>query len=416
MVLEDPRTPAAAGRLADRLAIGLLTWAFPREQVDRVLEQTGRTQIRTRLLPARVVLYFVLTLCMFPELNYERVAELLSQGMRWGLGRPTACPSPTAAALSQARLRLGPEPLRALFAETGAAVLAGARDGAEGSGLRVLALDFARFAVPDSEENLARFGGACADRAAGCPEFADGGVPQVQVLAMAHQDSRTIVGAEVGSVGEGRLALARPLLRTLRRGDLLLAELTTVDARSWCIARQHGAELLWSVPPTTQLPQHAVLSDGSYRSVLDGGGWCASGDDALAVPVRVVDRVVDGTRVQLITSLLSPKSAPAARLIDLYTARWRFSDALGELDPGHGLGQRALRARSVWGVEQEVWGHLLVHQAISALLRPDAVVLRAHGRAFEPVGAADPRQPASAPTGSAVVARPRRARSVRQVS
>lgn len=407
MVATESGTPV----LADRLAVGLLTWAFPPERIDRVLERTGRTQVRTRLLPARVSLYFVLALCLFPELNYERIAELLSQGMRWVIGRPTACPSPTAAALSRARLRLGPEPLRALFEETGAAVLDGARADADGGGFRVLALDFARFAVPVSEENVARFGGACVDRTGSCPESAADGLPQVQVLAMAHQNSRTVVGAELGSVGDGRLALARPLLRTLRQGDLLLADLTTVDARSWCIAREHGAELLWSVPATTQLPQHAVLSDGSYRSVLDGAGWCASGDDSLAVPVRVVDRVVDGTRVQLITSLLNAKAAPAARLAELHASRWRFEDALDELDPARAPGPRVLRARSVSGVEQEVWGHLLVHQAISALLRPDSVVLRSP--VASPVGESDASQPVSAKQGAVVVTRAVRARSAR---
>ena len=404
MPLEEPGAPGAAGRLADRLAIGLLTWAFPREQVDRVLEQTGRTQVRTRLLPARVALYFVLTLCMFPELNYERVAELLSQGMRWGLGRPTECPSPTAAALSRARMRLGPEPLRALFAETGATVLAEARDGAQGSGPRVLTLDFALLTVPDSEENAARFGGAREDRPAPCPQSAESGTTRIQVLAMAHQDSRTVVGAEIGSVGEGRLVLARPLLRTLRRGDLLVAELTTVDARSWCVARQHGADVLWSVPATTQLPRHAALPDGSYRSVLDGAGWCASEDDGLAVPIRVVDREIDGARVRLITSLLDPRIAPAARLAELYAARWRFTDLLAELDAGREPGTRVLRSRSVWGVEQEVWGHLLVHQAISAMLRPEAVVL--HGRAVRPSAVPGIRRPVP-PAGAVVRLEPR---------
>ncbi|MER5618564.1 transposase domain-containing protein, partial [Streptomyces sp. NPDC002215] len=42
-------------RLSDRVAVGVLTQAFPRSLVDEVLEETGRVQQRNRLLPARLV-------------------------------------------------------------------------------------------------------------------------------------------------------------------------------------------------------------------------------------------------------------------------------------------------------------------------------------------------------------------------
>ncbi|MFC1437668.1 transposase domain-containing protein [Streptacidiphilus sp. N1-10] len=357
------------GGLPDRIAIGLLTWAFPAEQVDRVLAETGRTQERTRLLPARVVVYFVLALCLFPGLKYERVAELLSQGLIWGLGRPTRCPVPTAAALSRARARLGPEPLRALFAERAAAVAASAAPqgtAVEGyRGLRVLVLDAARFEVPDSEENTERFPDGGTD---GDPDrFL---VPRVQVMALADQRSRTVVDARLGAGRDNPVTLARRLLRTVGAGELLLADFGSVRVRPWCIAREGGAELLWSVPATAQLSRHATLPDGSFRSVLDGAGECGEGEAALAVPVRVLDCVVDGEPLRLVTSLLDPAAAPAAELVALFAERWRFRDALTELTGGGRAVVPVLRARSARGVEQEVWGLLLVHQALGALLRP----------------------------------------------
>src|SRR6266540_133585 len=60
--------PAAAALLpspppiTDRIALGALTSTFPPELVDRVVAQTGRAEQRRRLLPARVVVYFVLAL------------------------------------------------------------------------------------------------------------------------------------------------------------------------------------------------------------------------------------------------------------------------------------------------------------------------------------------------------------------
>ena len=68
--------PPAGERLPDRIAIGLLTVTFPPELVDRVVAETGRVQRRSRLLPARVVVYYVLAMCLFFGQGYEEVARL----------------------------------------------------------------------------------------------------------------------------------------------------------------------------------------------------------------------------------------------------------------------------------------------------------------------------------------------------
>ena len=46
--------------LSDHVALGVLTRTFPTELVDAVLRDTGREQRRHRLLPARLVVYYVL--------------------------------------------------------------------------------------------------------------------------------------------------------------------------------------------------------------------------------------------------------------------------------------------------------------------------------------------------------------------
>src|SRR5256885_10239538 len=48
------------GWLPDRISIGVLTRAFPPELVDEVVEATGTREQRRRLLPARLMVYFVL--------------------------------------------------------------------------------------------------------------------------------------------------------------------------------------------------------------------------------------------------------------------------------------------------------------------------------------------------------------------
>ena len=63
------------GWLPDRVSVGALTRAFPPEVVDRVVATTDTREIRRRLLPARLVVYFVLALWLFrgPNCGYGRV-------------------------------------------------------------------------------------------------------------------------------------------------------------------------------------------------------------------------------------------------------------------------------------------------------------------------------------------------------
>ena len=61
---------AADDRLTDRIAVGVLTATFPPALVDEVLEATGRASQRNRLLPARVVVYFTLAMCLWADEEY----------------------------------------------------------------------------------------------------------------------------------------------------------------------------------------------------------------------------------------------------------------------------------------------------------------------------------------------------------
>jgi len=99
----------APGRFAPG-HLGELTQQVPFELVDAALAATGRTQSRLRALPARVVVYLLVAGCLFAELGYVQVWQRLCAGLD-GLALAT----PTASALTQARRRLGPAPLRALF-------------------------------------------------------------------------------------------------------------------------------------------------------------------------------------------------------------------------------------------------------------------------------------------------------------
>ena len=102
-------------RLTDRIGVGVLTRLIDRDLVDEVLAEAGRTQQRSRLLPARVVVYYVLGLCLFFGDAYEEVMRLLAEGLRFTGSWRKDWQVPTTGAIAQARQRLGAGPLRLLF-------------------------------------------------------------------------------------------------------------------------------------------------------------------------------------------------------------------------------------------------------------------------------------------------------------
>lgn len=83
VVRVDVEVPCPQRRFADGISIGVLTRIFDRDLVDEVLVRTGAVEQRSRLLPARVVVYYVLALCLFFDDSYEEVMRKLVNGLRF---------------------------------------------------------------------------------------------------------------------------------------------------------------------------------------------------------------------------------------------------------------------------------------------------------------------------------------------
>src|SRR5665811_338753 len=145
-------------RFTDRIAVGVLTSTFPPGLVDEVLESTGRMEQRHRLLPARVVVYFVLAMCLWADQGYEEVARLLVGGLSKMAKWRKSWRVPTTGALTQARARLGSDALKALFERVASPTSTPGAVGSWWAGMRLVAIDGTVFDVPDTPSNEAHFG------------------------------------------------------------------------------------------------------------------------------------------------------------------------------------------------------------------------------------------------------------------
>jgi hypothetical protein len=368
--------PPVEPRLSDRIAIGVLTSTFPPELVDRVVAESGRTQQRQRLLPARVVVWLVLAMALFGGQAYEEVARLLAGGLGWARRWQQWWRVPSTPAIAKARARLGAEPLKRLFGEVARPLATPDTVGAWYRGWRVLAVDGTCLDVADTPANAAAFGRPKTHRGE------QAAFPQVRVVGLAECGTHALIDAAMGPLAKGETTLAAGLLGeggALGQGVLLLADRLFVDAALWRQAAATGADLVWRTRTNAVLPVLELLPDGSYLSQV-----AAATDRRRGIAPTVV-RVVEYTLgkdpgrpaqpapIRLLTTILDPARAPAADLATLYHQRWEFETTLDELKT-HQRGPRVvLRSKTPELVAQEVWAHLLVHHAIRRLMHQAAL-------------------------------------------
>jgi hypothetical protein len=371
-------------RLTDRISVGVLTRLFPRDLVDEVIAQAGRREKRSRLLPAHVVVYYVLALALYFGEAYEEVMRRLVGGLRFLNNWSGAWTVPTTSAISQARARLGEAPLRELFHRVAVPMAGRSTQGAWFRSWRVMAIDGVVLDVPDTPENNTEF------------EHSSGGkgssaFPVVRMVGLAECGTHAMVAAELGTWSTGEHTLAARLVPELEPDMLVIADRGFYSYRLWHAMLDRGAAVLFRASSKLVLPVLHAYPDGSYRSVLLDPKRqspirkraARAGDQANAVlesvgtPCRVVEYVVTNRGGEtetfcLITSILDYQDAPAYDLATLYHERWEIENTLDEIEIhqlGHG---RVLRSKSPEMVRQEIWGILLAHYAIRHLMHEAA--------------------------------------------
>jgi len=364
------------GRLTDHLSIGVLTRTVPRFVIDEVLAETARKEKRSRLLPAHVVVYFVLALAVFRD-GYDEVIRALAHGLRFARTWSSTWQVPTTSALCQARVRLGEEPLKALFSRVAVPLATSGTPGAWLGPWRLMAIDGVMLDIPDTDANHEVY-----DKAAGGTRRP---YPQVRVVGLGECGTHAVLDAAIGSIHTGERELAEPLTRSLAANMLVMADRGFFSYDLWRAYLLTGAQLLWRLTKTTQLPVLEVLPDGSYLSEIKsvkGTGRTRIPLDKVAdpmlathIPVRVIEYQIDTgdglthpETVRLITTILDPAAADAHELAACYAQRWEFESSLREiecqlLEPGS-----TLRSKTPAMVRQEIWGLLLTHYAVRAFM------------------------------------------------
>ena len=105
----------AGSRITDYISLGVIAKFFPVEKIHEVLEQTNRASVRERDLPAHVVVYYVIALALYMRSSYREVLRCLLEGVQWLLDPSAKVKVAGKSGISQARSRLGVEPVKKLY-------------------------------------------------------------------------------------------------------------------------------------------------------------------------------------------------------------------------------------------------------------------------------------------------------------
>jgi hypothetical protein len=357
------KKPVSDRRLSDLVSVGVLTRVFPPGLVDEVIAAAGRTEQRSRSLPARVVAYFTIGMALYAEGSYEDVFSQLTDGLSWASGWQDSFTPPSKSAIFQARQRLGAEPLAALFARVAKPIGMPEQAGVWLAGRRLVAIDGTCLDVADTPENEKFFGRP------GVNKGEKSAFPQARIVALAECGTHAIFDAVVGGCSDSEPVLAQQLLERLTPGMLLLADRGFTSHALWGKAIATGADLLWRAKTNLRPVHLETLGDGSWLAQIHS----STEKNAEPFTVRVIDYQLEDGRenagdYRLFTTILDPEVASATELAAAYVQRWEIELAFDELKT-HQRGPRTvLRSKSPQLVLQEIWGHLCCHYAIRSLM------------------------------------------------
>ena len=357
-------------RITDYITLGVVSRAISREKIDSILTQTEKTSIRQRELPAHLVVYYVIALALYMQSSYREVLRCLLEGVQW-LTKPGDSVRATGkSGISQARSRLGAEPLRRLYEQVVVPIASENTRGSRYRAWRLISLDGSTLDVADTKENENEFGRPAASRGTSA-------YPQLRFVALLENGTHVLLGGRMGSYATNEITLAKEVIGQLKPGMLCLADRFFFGFTLWTKAQASGCALLWRVRKHLRLEVVERLNDGSYLSAI----YPSEKDTrhkSNGVRVRVLDYQLEGIPGaepihRLVTTILDPVKAPAEELAALYHERWEIENAFDELKTHLRGRQMVLRSKTPELVRQEFYGLLLAHFAVRQLMHEAAL-------------------------------------------
>jgi len=333
--------------------------AIDPEWIETALQATGTATLRKRRLPAEQVIWLVLGMALYRDRSIVDVAAKLDLALPGNRG-VTAAPS----SVSDARSRLGEEPLAWLFDRCAMAWARRSADAHRWRGLALYGIDGTSVRVPDSSINRTHFGGR---RAGG--ERGDSGYPLVRLVALMTLRSHLIQAVRFGPFATDERRYAEDLFAALPEQSLLIVDRNFFAAARLLALQGMGGQRHWLIRLRSRARYRVLEQFSASDALVELRVSYKARQQDPSLPKRFRARLVGyqrpGHKPQLLlTSLLDPEAYPAEEIAALYHERWEIELGYDELKTELLESEETLRSQSPTAVAQEIWGLLLAYNLV----------------------------------------------------
>ena len=353
------------------ISLGSIMQFFPIRHIQQILIESGRQSIRRRLLPSDELVYAIIAFGLF-----------LSEGCREALRRVVRRKRDpwldeledvaSESAISQARTRLGSKAVDRIYQTLVRPIATRATPGAWYRRWRVVSIDGTTLDVADTDANA---------RAFGRPGVSSGSAayPQLRVVTLLENGTHVLFGAKIVGCRTHECKAAVEVLRRLPSDALCLADRGLFGFPLWRKARATGAHLLWRIKSDLILHKIEKLADGSYLTKIYPNARARARDEDGEL-VRLIEFQITTKAgredYRLLCSILDPRKAPALQLAHLYAKRWTVETVFDELKTKLRGRAFVLRSKTPSHVRQEVYGILMAHFGVRAIMHEAALTQR----------------------------------------
>lgn len=328
------------------------------EWIEEALTATGTATLRKRRLPADQVLWLVLGMATMRDRPIDEVVLKLDLALPDRADKPLAKSSIVAA-----RKRLGEDPVRWLFERCAKQwAHASAADHAW-RGLSLYAVDGTTLRVPDSDVNREHFGLASGPRA-------DSAYPMVRLVAVMAVRSHLLAAANFGPYERSEHELADELWKEMPDDSLTILDRGFLSAKVLLGLQRGGKNRHWLIRAKSNSTWTELEELGPGDKLVEFKVSTNARCKDPSLPKKYIARAIcyqhSGSKGPqwLLTSLTDPEEYPAAELVELYHERWEIEIGYDEVKTHMLEREEAIRSRTVVGVNQELWGILLVFNLI----------------------------------------------------
>ena len=347
LVIDLPRPPDWR-RLGEHL---------PYEWVEAALGASDKASIRNRRLPAQQVVWLIIALALYRHKSVKDIVDTLDLALPEIADRCI-----TSSATTQARQRVGAEPLRWLFENSATKWIEQDADRFLFQGLSLLAMDGTTLRLADSAANREYFGAQtyANDKVASYPQAR--GVTLMMVATQLIRDAR------FGPYKTSEHTFAHELLASVPDDSLTVIDRGFLSAQLLCNLVAGGRNRHFLIPSKANTKWTVIEGTDDDALVEMAVTFAAQKKDPTlpktwrARAIRMVDD--RGTISYLLTSLTDRKRFKADQLIACYSRRWRIETSYRELKHSMMGSALTLRSTTVDGTEQEIWGAMIAYNLI----------------------------------------------------